>query len=65
MDISRLEPYPEGAVAVEVKRPLAKKLLGQTFAVRHRSGVYTYTILQDRPGDWHEFDLTETKEETI
>ena len=63
IDISDLEPYPEGIVAVEIKRPLAKKLLGQNFTVRHRTACCTYTVLQDRPGDWLEFDLTKEKEE--
>jgi len=63
VDIRNLEPYPESTVAVEIKRPLAKKLLGQTFTVHHRTADYTYTVLQDRPGDWHEFDPTEEKEE--
>ena len=67
IDIRELEPYPEGVVAVEIRRPLAKKLLGQTFTVHLRSGDYTYTVLQDRPGDWHEFDLADEdeKEETV
>ncbi len=39
------------------------KLIGQIFTVHHRSGGHTYTVLQDRPGDWHEFDLTKDKEE--
>lgn len=63
VDITNLEPYPESTVAVEIKRPLAKKLLGQTFTVHHRSADYAYTVLQDRPGDWHEFNLTEEEEE--
>lgn len=63
VDISDLEPYPESTVAVEIKRPLAKKLLGRTFTVHHRIADYTYTVLQDRPGDWHEFDPTEEQEE--
>ncbi|MCI9166465.1 MAG: hypothetical protein HFF64_10780 [Oscillospiraceae bacterium] len=63
VDITGLEPYPEGVVAVEIKRPLAKKLVGQTFTVHHRAADYTYTVLQDRPGDWHEFDPSEEKEE--
>lgn len=62
-DITGIEPYPEGIIAVEIKRPLAKKLLGQNFTVHHRAADYTYTVLQDRPGDWHEFDLSEEKEE--
>lgn len=63
VDITGLKPYPEGVVAVEIKRPLAKKLLGQTFTVHHRTADYTYTVLQDRPGDWHEFDPSEEQEE--
>ncbi|WP_287826967.1 hypothetical protein [Oscillibacter sp.] len=63
VDITGLDPYPESIVAVEIKRPLAKKLLGQTFTVHHRSADYAYTVLQDRPGDWHEFDPSEEKEE--
>ena len=59
VDISGLNPYPEDIVAVEVKRPLAKKLVGQTFTVRHQAGEHAYPILQDRPGDWHEFNLNE------
>ena len=63
VDITGLDPYPESTVAVEIKRPLAKKLLGQTFTVHYRAGSHTYTVLQDRPGDWHEFNLTEEEEE--
>ena len=63
VDITGLDPYPESTVAVEIKRPLAKKLLGQTFTVHHRSADYVYTVLQDHPGDWHEFDPSEEKEE--
>ncbi len=62
-DITGIEPYPEGIIAVEIKRPLAKKLLGQSFTIHHRAADYTYTVLQDRPGDWHEFDPSEEKEE--
>ena len=63
VDITGLEPYPESIVAVEIKRPVAKKLLGQTFTVHHRSADHAYTVLQDRPGDWHEFNIAEEKEE--
>lgn len=65
VDIRNMTPYPETVIAVELKRPLAKKLVGQTFTVRHRAADYTYTVLRDRPADWHEFDPTEEKEETI
>lgn len=63
VDITGLDPYPESIVAVEIKRPLAKKLLGQIFTVHHRAADYAYTVLRDRPGDWHEFDPSEEKEE--
>ncbi len=65
IDISGLTPYPEGIVAVEVKRPLAKNLMGQSFTVHHRGGSHTYTILQNQRGDWHEFDLNEEETEQI
>ena len=65
VDITGLDPYPESIIAVEIKRPLAKKLLGQTFTVHHRAADYAYTVLQDRPGDWHEFDPSEEKEEPV
>ena len=63
MDISGLDPYPEDIVAVEIKRSLAKKLVGQTFIVRYQAGEHAYAILQDRPGDWHEFNLNEEDNE--
>ncbi len=65
VDIRNMMPYPDTVIAVELKRPLAKKLVGQTFTVRHRTADYTYTVLRDRPVDWHEFDPTEEKEEAI
>ena len=65
VDIRNMAPYPEAVIAVELKRPLAKKRVGQDFTVHHRTGVYTYTVLRDRPADWHEFDLTDEKEESI
>ena len=65
VDIQNVEPYPDGVVAVEIKRPLAKKLVGQPFTVRHRTADHTYAVLRDRPADWHEFDLTKEKEEPI
>lgn len=65
VDIRGLDPYPDGTAAVEIKRSLAKKLVGQTFTVHHQSGSYAYTVLRDRPADWHEFDLAEEKEDVI
>lgn len=57
IDISNLEPYPEGEVAIEVKRPLAKKLLGKEFRVRCREKEHVYTICHEEPCDWHEFNV--------
>ena len=65
VDIRNLVPYPETVIAVEIKRSLAKKLVGQTFTVHHRTADYTYTVLRDRPADWHEFDPNENKEDII
>ncbi len=65
VDITSLDPYPEGIIAVEIKRSLAKRLLGQTFTVHHRVSDYAYTVLQDKPGDWHEFEPMEEREESI
>ncbi len=65
VDIRNMVPYPETVIAVELKRPLAKKLVGQTFTVHHRTADYTYTVLRDRPADWHEFDPTEEKEDAL
>ena len=65
VDIRDLEPSPDSTVAVEIKRPLAKKLVGQTFTVHHRAGDHAYAILRDRPADWHEVDPTEEKEDII
>jgi len=57
IDISELEPYPTGTVAIEVKRSLAKELEGKEFAVQCREGEHVYTVMQSSPGDWHEFDI--------
>lgn len=65
VDIRNVIPYPESVIAVELKRPLAKKLVGQTFTVHHRTADHTYTVLRDRPADWHEFDPNEIKEDVI
>jgi len=62
IDITEIDPYPEDTVAVEVKRPLAKKLVGQDFTVQCKDMSYVYKITQDRPGDWHEFDVKPTQE---
>lgn len=57
INIAELDPYPAGNVAVEVKRPLAKKMVGSEFTVQCKDGAYTYPIRQDKPGDWHEFNV--------
>lgn len=62
IDIGGLDLGTSSIVAVEIKRSLAKKLLGQTFAVRHEYGTHTYEITQDSRDDWHEF---EWKEDTL
>ena len=62
IDITEADPYPEDTVAVEIKRPLAKKLLGQDFTVQCKDMSYVYKITQDRPGDWHEFDVKPAQE---
>ena len=63
IDISNLEPYPEGEIAIEVKRPLAKKLLGKEFRVRCREKEHVYTICHEEPCDWHEFNVAEEEGE--
>lgn len=59
IDISKLGFSPPCVVAVEIKRSLAKKLLGQTFTVRYEGGPHTYEITQGSHDDWHEFTLEE------
>lgn len=62
IDISDLDLASSHTVAVEIKRSLAKKLIGKTFSVRYEGGVHTYEIDQDGHDDWHEFEF---KEETL
>jgi len=62
IDISDLDLASSHTVAVEIKRSLAKKLIGKTFSVRYEGGVHTYEIAQDGHDDWHEFEF---KEETL
>lgn len=62
IDITEVDPYPEETVAIEVKRSLAKKLVGQEFTVQCKDMTYVYKITQDRPGDWHEFDIRPVQE---
>ena len=51
-------------IAVEIKRPLAKKLLNQIFTVHQPNGTLRYMVLRDSPGDWQEFILDNHIEET-
>ena len=57
INLCKVEPYPSGTVAIEVKRSLAQKLEGKEFHVQCASGVHTYTVLQSKQDDWHEFDV--------
>ena len=57
INLCEVDPYPTGTVAVELKRSLAKKLEGKEFQVHCKNGAHTYTVLQSKPGDWHEFDV--------
>jgi len=56
IDLREVEPYPTGVVAVEVKRSLAKELVGQDFTVQCQEGNYIYTVLREDGDDWHEFN---------
>ena len=62
IDISGVSPRPEGNVAIEIKQPLAKKLLGRNFTVHCGERAYTYRVRRDQPSDWHEYNV-ETLEE--
>ena len=57
IDLRKVEPYPAGTVAVEMKRSLAKELAGQSFTVQCREGIYVYTVLRENGDDWHEFNV--------
>jgi len=57
INLCEVDPYPTGTVAIELKRSLAKKLEGKEFHVHCAKGAHTYTVLQSKPGDWHEFDV--------
>lgn len=59
IDITGADTENSATVAVEIKRSLAKKLLGQVFIVHHAFGTHQYPIAQDRRDDWHEFTLKE------
>ena len=47
-------------IAVEVKRPLARKIMNQIFTVRHPYGRLRFMVLHDNPGHWQEFNLEES-----
>jgi len=64
LDLTNLDLDPEGNVAIEIKHSLAKKIKGKTFAVECPTGLYQYTVQNDSPGDWHEFNL-KTMEEIV
>lgn len=62
IDLCDADPYPAGQVAIEIKRPLARKLVGKEFTVHCLAGDHTYTVQEGSPGDWHEFDSETLKE---
>lgn len=62
--ITSIDPCPTGHVAIELKRTIAKKLVGREIKVLCPGGVYTYKVQQDRPGDWHEFNIDTLQEVT-
>ena len=64
IDISDVDPLPQGNVAIEIKRPLVTKLLGKDFTVNCCGQKYTYKVRRDLPSDWHEYNI-ETLEEVI
>ena len=57
IDLRKAEPYPTGTVAIEVKRSLAKELVGQDFTVQCQEGDYVYAVLRGDGDDWHEFNV--------
>ena len=59
IDITGADTGSSEIVAIEVKRALAKKLVGQAFTVHHAFGTHQYIITQDRRDDWHEFTMKE------
>ena len=62
--ITALDPAPTGIVAIELKRSIARKLVGKEIKVICADGIYTYKVLQDKPSDWHEFNV-DTRQEVI
>ena len=64
IDLSGVDIDPEGNVAIEIKRSLAKRLKGRAFSVECGGGLYRYTVQNDKPGDWHEFNQKTMKEVT-
>ncbi len=62
VNLCDIDPYPTGIVAVELKRSLAKHLVGKEFTAACKNGNHTYTVLKSRPGDWHEFDINTLQE---
>ena len=64
LDLTDLDLDPEGNVAIEIKHALAKKIRGKVFAVECPTGLYQYTVQNDSPGDWHEFNLKTMEEVT-
>ena len=57
IDLRELEPYPSGIVAIELRRNIAKDLVGTEFTAECKSGSYCYIVTQGEADDWHEFDI--------
>lgn len=62
IDLSEEDVDPDGNVAVEIKRSLARKIKGKTFVVAYYGNMHKYTVENDKPGDWHEFNLKTSEE---
>lgn len=64
IDLGSVEPYPAGIVAIEVKKSLAKEMVGQEFTIHCRDFDHTFEILSDQSDYWHEFSVEITEEVT-
>lgn len=57
IDLRTVEPYPSGTVAVEIKKSLAKDLVGKEFVVHCQDYDHVYTVERGDSDDWHEFSV--------
>ena len=63
IDAGPLALNPGDTVAVEVKRSLAKHLVGREFIVSFPQSDHTYTIQASKHNDWHEFTVPAEEEQ--